>query len=101
MPVPQSLEVMDTMESGGDYVRINYGNSATHSQSGLYALATHYKCSWRMEGTQGFVTRQLASKAVGIAGVNITPAQILARSTGQILNPNMELLFNGPSLAHF
>ena len=49
-----------------------------------------------MEGTQGFVTRQLASKAAGIAGVNITPDQLLARTTGEILNPNMELLFNGP-----
>jgi hypothetical protein len=50
---------------------------------------------------QGFATRFLASKAVGIANINITPAQILARSTGQILNPNMELLFNAPSLRTF
>ena len=53
---------------------------------------------WRI---QGFVTRQLASKAAGIAGVNITPDQLLARTTGEILNPNMELLFNGPSLRSF
>jgi len=52
-------------------------------------------------GAQGFVTRSLASTAVGIAGVNITPDQILARASGEILNPNMELLFNGPSLRSF
>jgi hypothetical protein len=52
-------------------------------------------------GAQGFVTRSLASTAVGLAGVNITPDQILARASGEILNPNMELLFNGPSLRSF
>jgi len=50
---------------------------------------------------RGFITRFLASKAVGLANVNITPNQILARSTGEIMNPNMELLFNGPSLRSF
>jgi len=52
-------------------------------------------------GAQGFVTRSLASSAAGIANVNITPDQILARSEGSIMNPNMELLFNGPSLRSF
>jgi len=52
-------------------------------------------------GAQGFVTRSLASSAANIAGVNITPDQILARSEGSIMNPNMELLFNGPSLRSF
>ena len=50
---------------------------------------------------QGFATRFLASKAVGIANINITPEQILARSEGKILNPNMELLFNAPGLRSF
>ena len=54
-----------------------------------------------IEGVKDFATRQLASSAVGILGVNITPNQILARSEGTILNPNMELLFNGPTLRNF
>ena len=75
---------------------------------GLKSILVHYQqlqeiknAAGGVEGAQGFVTRILASKAVGIANINITPAQILARSTGQILNPNMELLFNGPSLRTF
>ena len=52
-------------------------------------------------GAQGFVTRSLASKAIGILGANITPDQILARQSGEILNPNLELLFNGPTLRSF
>lgn len=44
----------------------------------------------------------LAAQAAGIAGVgNLTLDQILARSEGQILNPNMELLFNGPTIRSF
>ena len=52
-------------------------------------------------GTQGFITRSLASSAAGMLGANITADQILARASGEILNPNMELLFNGPSLRSF
>lgn len=54
-----------------------------------------------LSGTQGFITRQLAASAAGILGANITPGQLLARTQGEILNPNMELLFNGPTLRSF
>ena len=54
-----------------------------------------------LAGAQGFITRQLASSAAGMLGANITPAQLLARTQGEILNPNMELLFNGPTLRSF
>ena len=44
----------------------------------------------------------LAAQAAGIAGIgNITLNQILARGEGQIMNPNMELLFNGPTIRNF
>lgn len=45
---------------------------------------------------------QLAASAAQIAGVgNITLNQILARGQNQILNPNMELLFSGPTIRNF
>ena len=47
------------------------------------------------------LTKFLASKAVGIFGVNVTTSQLLARANGEILNPNMELLFGGPTLRNF
>ena len=52
-------------------------------------------------GLQGFLTRKAAAAAAGALGANITPDQLLARTTGEILNPNMELLFNGPTLRSF
>lgn len=52
-------------------------------------------------GIQGFVSRFFASAALSQINVNLTPDQILARTTGEILNPNLELLFNGPTLRTF
>ena len=43
----------------------------------------------------------LASKAIGIFGGNVTASQLLARANGEILNPNMELLFGSPTLRNF
>ncbi len=48
------------------------------------------------------ITQSLAANAASlIPGVNVTGQQLLARQTGQILNPNMELLFNAPALRSF
>jgi hypothetical protein len=45
---------------------------------------------------------RLAASAAQLPGVgNITLNQILARGENQILNPNMELLFNGPTIRNF
>lgn len=46
--------------------------------------------------------KNLATQAAGIAGIgNMSLDQLLARSEGKILNPNMELLFNGPTIRSF
>ena len=42
-----------------------------------------------------------AKQAVNSLGANLSMDAVLARGSGQILNPNMELLFNGPSLRQF
>jgi hypothetical protein len=42
-----------------------------------------------------------ASKLAGAAGIDISADELLARSTGSILNPNAELLFQGPVLRDF
>jgi len=49
-----------------------------------------------------YFNRVIASSAANIPfGGNLTPAQLLARQTGNILNPNMELLFEGVNLRSF
>ena len=46
-------------------------------------------------------TKKIATSVVGAFGANVSVNQLLQREEGQILNPNMELLFNGPTLRNF
>ena len=54
-----------------------------------------------MDAASDFVTAKATSSALGALGGNVSASQLLARQTGQIFNPNMELLFNGPTLRNF
>lgn len=47
------------------------------------------------------ILSRIASSLVNSAGGNTTPEGILSRSTGQVLNPHMELLFKSVSLRSF
>ena len=47
------------------------------------------------------ITKKLISEAVNIFGANVTTQQLLARSSGEILNPNMELLFSDVTVRNF
>jgi len=48
-----------------------------------------------------YISKYLTSSAVNIFGSNVTPNQLYARTSGKILNPNMELLFNNVTLRTF
>ena len=50
-----------------------------------------------VKGFQSFFT----SKILQQLGSGVGFGQVLARTTGQVLNPNLELLFSGPSLRDF
>lgn len=52
-------------------------------------------------GAQDIVQAYFASKAVNVTGANTTPEGLLSRATGQVLNPNLELLFTGVNLRNF
>ena len=45
--------------------------------------------------------KQLTTQAIGVFGGNVTVEQLMARENGEVFNPNMELLFNGPTLRGF
>ena len=66
---------------------------ATAVESGVAGLG--------MGNATDLATKYLAAQAVNIFGANVTLEQIMARQTGEIFNPNMELLFNGPTLRAF
>lgn len=86
----------DIMTTSGDTfgeVLKNIGQNTTKALEGLNSNQGSIK---------KIVLGNLAAQAAGIVGVgNITLDQILARSEGKILNTNMELLFNGPTIRSF
>jgi len=51
--------------------------------------------------TQNAIRAGLAGAAINALGGNVTPQSLIARTTGQILNNNLELLFNGVNLRTF
>jgi hypothetical protein len=54
------------------------------------------------ENIKNLILANLAAQAASLPGTgNLSLNQALARSSAQILNPNMELLFNGPTIRNF
>lgn len=90
------------MEGGQDLV----GGDPIAKMKGLFnkilgAGNDTYGAAGGAETLIDLFTKSLASQAVGVFGGNVTVDQLLARQDGKIFNPNMELLFNGPSLRQF
>ena len=78
----------DTVKGAIDGITKNIRSAAVESGLGVGNAAD-------------LITKKLASEAVGIFGANVSLEQIMARQTGEIFNPNMELLFSGPTLRAF
>jgi hypothetical protein len=47
------------------------------------------------------ITAALSAKAVGVLGGNVSGRQLISRATGQVFNPNLELLFDGVNIRSF
>jgi len=91
------IEIMEAGATEGD-IGTKIKEAITKAENAASNVTT---AAGGLGGIQGFATRKLASAAIGTIGGNITPSQLLARTTGEILNPNLELLFNGPTLRTF
>jgi len=50
---------------------------------------------------QKYIRTWTVTSAINALGANIDVDQLFARATGSIVNPNMELLFSGPTLRQF
>ena len=50
---------------------------------------------------QRAIQNALSATAVGQLGGNVSANQLIARATGQVFNPNLELLFDGVGLRNF
>jgi hypothetical protein len=120
LPIPSNIQDGNSVNFGSsnldgltasvlDYVVKTTGESSTQFdsldkigtfitktlQSGLSLFADN-------PAALDYFNRTIAASAANIPfGGNLTASQLLARQTGQVLNPNMELLFEGVNLRSF
>ena len=73
--------------------------------TGLANAASNFKdqttAGATLDDIKNVALNKLTASALGIFGGNVTVNQLMARQTGNIINPNMELLFDGPTLRAF
>ena len=71
------------------------------SQQAIRAMLSGVNLPDIKEDTQNAIRAAISGAAVGALGSNISAQSVIARSTGQILNSNLELLFQGMNLRSF
>ena len=88
------------------YDLMNTDVSKTNIASAAGTAATNFQGELAAGGVTPTKAKDLAltkltSAALGIFGGNVTANQLYARARGEVINPNMEVLFNGPKLRAF
>ena len=117
LPIPQDLTDSNSVTWGEDRVNAlelaalnvaqgamagNIGEGAVEAaQLAVTALNTGVNIPTLSGDTQDAVRAALSGAAIGALGSNVSAKSVIARSTGQILNNNLELLFQGVNLRSF
>ena len=117
LPIPQDLTDSNSVTWGEDRVNAlelaalnvaqgamagNIGEGAVEAaQLAVTALNTGVNIPTLSSDTQDAVRAALSGAAIGALGSNVSAKSVIARSTGQILNNNLELLFQGVNLRSF
>ena len=80
-------------------------DAAGKISTGLADAAANFsnqtKAGATLDDIKSVALNKLTASALGIFGGNITTNQLLARQEGTIINPNMELLFDAPTIRAF
>lgn len=84
-----------------DWSDPNFDLQEIAQRQGQKALSEITTGVGNMEMAKTRMRKQLLGSALGIFGSKISPDQLLSRSTGEVLNPHMELLFSGPTIRNF
>ena len=105
LPIPSQIGDNNTANFGAGNMNFAeekiFGAAESGISGDLMGMATQaLDLAGEVVGS-GLAKKYFTSKAVQSLGSNISLEQILARTTGSIINPNMELLFSGPGLRQF
>ena len=88
----------DIMAGGGSS---GDGSRVQRSQEAIRAFLEGVNIDGLNSQTTNAIRAAISGAAVGALGSNVSPSSVVARSTGQILNNNLELLFQGLNLRTF
>lgn len=113
LPVPQNITDNQSVDWGDDsldpysafvFAKTNeiIGSSGIDQIPGILenALKTAQN-TFTTAGGQSLLRSKMAAAAVSGIGANVSLEGVLARTTGQVINPNLELLFKGPNIRTF
>jgi hypothetical protein len=111
LPMPQNIVDSNAVDWGDDSLNslAAYGLGATSSAMGsedfmkgitsMIANAAGTAAGSLVTGNgQDLIMSKFASEAVKSLGGNVSLESVISRNSGQVLNPNMELLFKGVKL---
>ena len=119
LPIPQDLTDSNSVTWGEDRVNalelaaLNVAQNAmgadgvsgegavAAAQVAVQALNSGVDIPGLSGDTQAAVRAAISGAAIGALGSNVSAKSVIARSTGQILNNNLELLFQGVNLRSF
>ena len=118
LPIPQELTDSNSVTWGEDRINalemaaleVAQGvmategvgeNAAQLANAAVTALNTGISIPGLDSDTQGAVRAAISGAAVGALGSNVSAKSVISRSTGQIMNNNLELLFQGVNLRSF
>jgi hypothetical protein len=114
LPMPQGIEDSNSVDWGDDTLNpiaatalglskdaIESDNPFKGIQSGIQKAIGITNDQILGGNAQHLISTGFAAAAVGALGANVNLESLISRSSGQVLNPNMELLFKGVKLRSF
>ena len=113
LPIPQQISDSTSVSWGQDSMSILQAAAAGFAQgitdskgpgdfaSKMQTVMNSLDFTGVSEDTVRSIKTALAGKAVDTLGANVNANSLLGRATGQILNSNLELLFQGVTLRSF
>lgn len=110
LPIPSGISDSNSVTWGDDTINpVEAFGVATFQQgttNPVNALQDAYKAALSgvknvPQGTIDAIINSLGASAVNSAGGNVSASGLISRATGQVLNTNLELLFQGVNLRQF
>ena len=69
--------------------------------SGVKAMGEVIEGAGNVDFIKNRLRKQFVGNAMKLFDANVTPASLLARANGEVINPHMELIFTGPTKRNF